>query len=226
MPRRARSPGRPLSHAGVAQRPVHGPHSPLRSALQGSGQVLDPALLAGAIEGVTQPTRPDTGMGGDVHAAVGRGCPGAEETLPHGILPSLAPPPAALPSPGQPRWAPPPGHPKPKPKLGTFLSRTTAPRWVIPTTAAPTPMGHSRRDLRRDRWDGAHPVLCWWASSVTTSTRSTSTPGLWPTGERAADFETTLILDSEGTTLAEFSDYSQADSGARTEVPLNTISPG
>ncbi|MBN1563946.1 MAG: transglycosylase domain-containing protein, partial [Anaerolineae bacterium] len=40
--------------------------------------------------------------------------------------------------------------------------------------------------------------------------------------ERAADFENTLILDSSGITLAEFSN---PDTGLRTEVPLNEISP-
>ncbi len=40
--------------------------------------------------------------------------------------------------------------------------------------------------------------------------------------ERASNFETTLILDGKGTTLAEFSD---PNTGPRTEVPLGQISP-
>ena len=43
--------------------------------------------------------------------------------------------------------------------------------------------------------------------------------------ERAANFETTVIMDSGGVTLAEFSDLSTGTTGTRKEIPLDQISP-
>ncbi len=195
--------------------------------LQGSGQVLDPALLAGGvIEGVTQPTRPDTGMGGDVTLPSGVVVPGAEETLPHGI-----PVPGAAASGVTVAGAAAVGAAaeaisKPKPKLGDF-----------PQPDYSAALGYSHNRSTYTKWAIRGAIFAVIGGMALTLFVLVGIIGYYfykvnqyagavaELSERAADFETTLILDSEGTTLAEFSDYSQADSGARTEVPLNTISP-
>ena len=184
--------------------------------LQGSGQVLDPALLAGGvIEGVTQPTRPDTGMGGDVTLPSGVVVPGAEETLPHGI-----PVPGAAASGVTVAGAAAVGAAaeaisKPKPKLGDF-----------PQPDYSAALGYSHNRSTYTRWAIRGAIFAVIGGMALTLFVLVGIIGYYfykvnqyagavaELSERAADFETTLILDSEGTTLAEFSDYSQADSGA------------
>jgi len=194
--------------------------------LQGAHQIDDAALLAGGvIEGMTQPTRPDSGMSEDVTLHSGAFTPGAEETAPHGIpVPGAASGDtiAGAAASGAAAEA----ISKPRPKLGEF-----------PQPDYSLALGYSHNRNTYAKWGIRGAIFATIGGMALTLLVLVGIIGYYffkvnqyagavaELSERAADFETTLILDSEGTTLAEFSDYSRLDSGARTEIPLASISP-
>lgn len=189
--------------------------------LQKSRQVeAGDTLVGGVIGGVTQPTRPGGDMSEEPTLHSGAFTPAGDETAPHGIpVPGGAPGRGAAGAMGE-------AVSKPKPKLGEY-----------PQPDYSAALGYSHNRNTYTKWAVRGAIFSVIGGMALTLLVLVGIIGYYffkvnqyaeavaNLSERAANFETTLILDSEGTTLAEFSDFSRLDSGARTEVPLDQISP-